>query len=323
LRGFVAAAPAASVPAASQLSQHAPEDRARQLLALVRNAAGAVLSKDPQSIEADQALKNLGLDSLMALELRNRLAADSGLRLPATLLFDYPTPRALVEYLTERLLEGRVSERAVGRAQVTHEPIALVGMDCRFPGRVDSPEALWNLLLEGRDAIGEFPSNRGWDLQDLFDPDPEARGKCYVRQGGFLHDADRFEAGFFGIQPREALAIDPQHRLLLETTWSALERAGIDPSSLNGSQTGVFVGVMHHDYAARTLQAPPDLEGYMSVGSAGSVASGRIAYVLGLQGPALTVDTACSSSLVALHLACQSLRRGESQLALAGGVTVL
>ncbi|HET8939559.1 MAG TPA: SDR family NAD(P)-dependent oxidoreductase, partial [Polyangiales bacterium] len=323
LRGFVAAAPAASVPAASQLSQHAPEDRARQLLALVRNAAGAVLSKDPQSIEADQALKNLGLDSLMALELRNRLAADSGMRLPATLLFDYPTPRALVEYLTERLLEGRVSERAVGRAQVTHEPIALVGMDCRFPGRVDSPEALWNLLLEGRDAIGEFPSNRGWDLQDLFDPDPEARGKCYVRQGGFLHEADRFDAGFFGIQPREALAIDPQHRLLLETTWSALERAGIDPSSLNGSQTGVFVGVMHHDYAARTLQAPPDLEGYMSVGSAGSVASGRIAYVLGLQGPALTVDTACSSSLVALHLACQSLRRGESQLALAGGVTVM
>jgi polyene macrolide polyketide synthase len=304
-------------------------DRDRALLDVVRGETATVLGlKSTSAIDPGRPLRELGLDSLMAVELRNRLSAVTGLRLPVTLLFDHPTPSALAKQLREKILGAGGPRRAVAPVSLLPAPsasdaIAIVSMSCRFPGGVVTPEDLWQLLFEGKDAVSAFPENRGWNLDEFYDPNPDTKGKSYVRGGGFLYEADGFDPSFFGISPRETLAIDPQQRLLLETSWEALERAGIDPGSLLGSKSGVFVGVISNDYATRLAHAPGDLEGYVGIGSLGSVASGRIAYTFGLEGPAVTVDTACSSSLVATHLACQALRQGECSLALAGGVTVM
>ncbi len=298
-------------------------DRAAHALDLVRREVAAVLRHDsPATIDPERNFSELGFDSLSGVDLRNRLSRATGVRLPSTLVFDHPTATAVAKLLLTQVdrVERPAVLPAVRRSHGGEESIAIVGMGCRYPGGATSPDELWALLAGGVDAISVFPRNRGWDLERLYDPDPDRPGTCYSRHGGFVHDADEFDAGFFDIGPTEALAMEPQQRLLLEIAWEALEHAGIDPTTLRGSDTGVFAGASTTDYMTRI---PGELEGFRLTGTTASVISGRLAYVFGLEGPALSVDTACSSSLVALHLACQALRRGECSLALAGGVSVM
>ncbi|MDN3265880.1 type I polyketide synthase, partial [Streptomyces sp. CSDS2] len=298
-------------------------EQSAAVLALVCEQVAHVLGHtDPSAVQTEQAFRDLGFDSLTAVELRNRLTKATGVRLPATLVFDHPTPAALAVFLGAELGIGARAATETAPAGATDEPLAIVGISCRFPGGVRTPEHLWQLLESGTEALSDLPDDRDWDLGklrgDFGTPDAVP-----IRRGGFLHDAAEFDPEFFGISPREATAMDPQQRLLLEAAWEAMERAGIDPAALRGSNTGVFAGSMHRDYSARFTGTPDGYEEVLGTSNAGGVVSGRISYTFGFEGPAVTLDTACSSSLVALHMAAQALRAGECDMALAGGVTVM
>ncbi|HYO56083.1 SDR family NAD(P)-dependent oxidoreductase, partial [Archangium sp.] len=319
--------PVAKAPAPAPWREAAtPSARREALRTLVRETVSRILGLQPgQSLADERGFQEMGLDSIMAVEVKARLQAVLGLTLPATLAFNFPSVQALTDHLFSRL-EAEAPCAAVpevrGQAP-SDEPIAIVGMACRLPGGADTPEAFWRLLREGTDAISEIPADR-WDVDAWYDADPEAPGKMYVRAGGFLREVDRFEPQFFGISPREAESMDPQQRLMLEVAWEALERAGQDAAALRNTCTGVFVGITTADYARIILQGrPEEVDAWFASGTSLNVVAGRLSYTLGLRGPSMAVDTACSSSLTALHLACQSLRSGESKMALAAGVNLI
>ncbi|GAA1500252.1 hypothetical protein GCM10009787_77740 [Streptomyces bangladeshensis] len=317
---------AAQPPALAHRLAGLPEpERRRVVLDLVLTQVAEVLELGTAAdVPPDRAIRDLGLRSLTAVQLLLRLRRITGVKLPTTAIYDHPTARALADVLVDAASGRHVlvaeDDEPVRRA-ADDDPVAVVGMACRFPGGVTTPDDLWRLLLEERDAITPFPADRGWDLAALADPDGPSASRA--RHGGFLDDVALFDAAFFGISPREAQLMDPQQRLLLETGWEALERAGVAPGSWRGGRVGVFVGANAQSYSSLLAGIPEGDDGHALTGRLASVVAGRISYVLGLEGPALTVDTACSSSLVALHLAVRSLRSGESTLALAGGVTVM
>jgi acyl transferase domain-containing protein len=310
----------------------APRKRREMLVArLVREVRDVLVLEDTFDVNLQRGLRDLGMDSLMAVELRNRLQSTVGRPLPATLAFDHPTIDALATHLLGVVAldeapgdeSGSATPAAPVVSAAANEPIAIVGLGCRFPGGGDSPDAFWQMLRAGVDAVSEVPRDR-WDIDAYFDADPDAAGKMYTRHGAFLTGIDQFEPQFFGISPREAVVLDPQQRMLLEVAWEALEHAGQAPDRLAGSQTGVFIGIISSDYSQLLLRTGVEqLDTYFGTGNANSVAAGRLSYVLGLRGPAISIDTACSSSLVAVHLACQSLRSGECSIALAGGVSLM
>ncbi|BBM86751.1 polyketide synthase [Candidatus Uabimicrobium amorphum] len=297
-------------------------ERRSHVVEFLSGEVAKVLGLDANEVEREQALQEMGLDSLMAVELKNAVETAIGSELPTTLLFDYPNIEAMADYLVTDIFAWQEEQQVVvARQSVENEPIAIIGLSCRFPG-ANNIEEFWQLLVEGKDAISEVPESR-WDLEEYYDPDPDAPGKMYTKFGGFISDAAQFDAEFFGIAPREASSMDPQQRLILEVSWEALENAG--ETNLQDSRTGVFMGISTRDYAELFTQHsdPTKIHAYLGTGNAFSAASGRLSYILGLQGPSMSVDTACSSSLVATHLACQSLRSGESNLAIVGGVNLM
>ena len=314
-----------------ELKHKNPSARRSHLLAFIQTEVATVLGFDPSHHpDPEQGFFDMGMDSLLAVELKNRLAQALGLSLPSTLAFDHPNIQNLSAFLLHELgwesSADPARERAAGPVSDSspNEPIAIVGMSCRFPGGADSPEAFWQLLCNGVDAISKIPPER-WNLDAYYDPDPAAPGKMYTQYGGFLKEVDQFDPHFFGISPREAVSMDPQQRLLLEVSLEALENAGHAPNRLSGSNTGVFVGITNSDYAYLFLQSDglSRIDPYFISGYPLNAAAGRISYILGLYGPSMAIDTACSSSLVAIHLACQSLRSGECDQALAGGVNLI
>ncbi|MFJ5740642.1 type I polyketide synthase [Streptomyces microflavus] len=308
-------------------------ERLGSLVALVTEEAAALLGRPVDGVRPDLTLREQGFDSLMVVELRNRLSARTRIPLPTVLAFDYPTPQAIAtlllthagaQYAQDEAPEVPPAVAAVSRPPDDDDPVVIVSMACRLPDGIDTPEAFWDLLVDGREASSPFPRRwDGWDLGTIEEAERAATGRRFERKGGFVRDVEDFDAAFFGLSPREALSLDPQQRLVLEVVWEAIERADLRTATLEGSNTGVYIGAMSSDYDVARRWDVGSSDGYKITGNGSSLISGRVAYTLGLSGPALTIDTACSSSLVALRLACEALRSGECDLALAGGVTVM
>ncbi|MFC9006463.1 type I polyketide synthase [Streptomyces microflavus] len=308
-------------------------ERLGSLVALVTEEAAALLGRPVDSVRPDLTLREQGFDSLMVVELRNRLSAQTRIPLPTVLAFDYPTPQAIAtlllthagaRYAQDEAPEVPPAVAAVSPPPDDDDPVVIVSMACRLPDGIDTPAAFWDLLADGREASSPFPRRwDGWDLGTIEEAERAATGRRFERKGGFVRDVEDFDAAFFGLSPREALSLDPQQRLVLEVVWEAIERAHLRTATLEGSNTGVYIGAMSSDYDVARRWDVGSSDGYKITGNGSSLISGRVAYTLGLSGPALTIDTACSSSLVALRLACEALRSGECDLALAGGVTVM